>query len=39
MLYEDPIKLPKKQTLNNLDTVLNEANYATLPPQKKRELR
>ena len=29
---EDPIELPKKQKFKNLGAVLNEDNYATLPP-------
>ena len=33
-LLEDPIGLSKKQKFNNLDAVLNEDNYAALPPQE-----
>ena len=36
-LIEDPIELPKKQKFKNLDTVLNEDNYAAFPPEENRK--
>ena len=36
-LLEDPIKLPTKQKLKNLDAVLNEENCAVLPPQENHK--
>ena len=35
--YEDPTKLPKKQKFKNLEIILNEDNYAVLPPQENRK--
>ena len=36
-LLQDPIELPKKQKFKNFDAVLNEDNYAALPPQENRK--
>ena len=36
-LLEDPIKLPTKQKLKNLDAVLNEENCAVLPPEENHK--
>ena len=36
-LLDDRIELPKKEMFKNLDTVLNEDNYANLQPQENRK--